>query len=193
MLVIVGAICVIACVVGGYLMEGGHIAVLIQPVEILIIAGSGVGGLIISSSPAFIKELIHQVLSTLKAKDTSQDEYTQVLMCLYELFKTGKGNMLALEAHVEKPSESGIFKKYPFVVGNHHALHFIADTLKIQISSPVSPYDLDDLMTADINAAHKEEAKIPATISRIGDAMPGLGIVAAVMGVVITMGKLTQG
>lgn len=193
MLVILGSVIVIGCVVGGYLMEGGHMAVLIQPIELLIIAGSGVGGLIISAPMSLIKEMIHQVLGTLKPSEVSKAQYTEILLCLYELFKTGKGNMLSLEAHMEKPEESAIFKKYPAVLHNHHAIHFIADTLKVQISSPVNPYDLDDLMEADIQSAHKEEAKAPAVVSRVGDAMPGLGIVAAVMGVVITMGKLTQG
>jgi len=189
----VGAFTVIACVVGGYLIEGGHMAVLIQPVEILIIFGSGMGGLLIAASPTLIKAMLHQIIHAMKAKETTKEQYVEVLMCLYELFKTGKGNMLSLEAHVEKPEESAIFKKYPTVLNNHHALFFIADTMKVQISSPVSPYDLDDLMSADMDAIHKEELQVPTTVSRVGDAMPGLGIVAAVMGVVITMGKLTQG
>ena len=193
MFVIIGAITVLACVVGGYLLEGGHMGVLVQPIELLIIFGAAIGGLITSGSPALFKAIIAQILHSLKFKETSKDQYTEVLMCMYELFKTGKGNMLSLEAHVEKPTESAIFRKYPMVLDNHHALHFIADTLKVQISSPVSPYDLDDLMTQDMEAIHKEELVVPGTISRVGDAMPGLGIVAAVLGVVITMGKLTQG
>jgi chemotaxis protein MotA len=193
MLVIVGALLVVACVVGGYLSEGGHMAVLVQPVEIIIIMGSAIGGLLISSSPAFLKTMFGMVFHSMKFKETTKEQYLEVLLCMYELFKTGKGNMLSLEAHVEKPEESAIFKKYPFVVSNHHALFFIADTLKVQISSPVSPYDLDDLMSQDLESVHKEELKVPAAVSRVGDAMPGLGIVAAVLGVVITMGKLTQG
>jgi chemotaxis protein MotA len=100
---------------------------------------------------------------------------------------------LGLEAHVENPEASDIFKRYPHVLHNHHAISFLCDTLKVQISSPMSPYDLDDLMDQDIQATHNEELRAPATVNRVGDAMPGLGIVAAVLGVVITMGHLSEG
>ena len=193
MLVIVGLIVVLGSVLLGYTLHGGHVGVLIQPTELIIIGGAAVGTIIASSPASLLKEIAHQLSGAIKKKETGKAEYTEVLMLLYEIFKTGKGNMLALEPHMEKPDESAIFKKYPFVLMNHHAVHFIADTMKIQISSPVSPYDLEDLMDADIKTAHASEFKAVATISRVGDAMPGLGIVAAVLGVVITMGKLTEG
>ena len=193
MLVIVGAIIVLISVVGGYLLEGGHLEVLVQPIELLIIGGAAGGSLLISCSIAMLKDMVGMSLGTLKPSQFTKEWYTELLTCLFELCKTAKANPLSLEPHVEKPEASEIFKKYPGVLHNHHAVHFLCDTLKVQISSPMSPYDLEDLMDADIAAAHEEEGKIPATISRIGDAMPGLGIVAAVLGVVITMGKLTQG
>lgn len=193
MLAIVGALVVVICVFGGFMLEGGHLAVLIQPIELLIIGGAGLGSLLISSPVPLIKSMIHQVIGVLKGKDPSKQQYTDLLLLLYELIKTAKANPLSLEPHVENPDNSDIFKRYPSVLANHHAIHFIADTLKVQISSPVSPYDLEDLMDADLKTAHHEEAKAPATIQRVGDAMPGLGIVAAVLGVVITMGKLTMG
>ena len=193
MLVIVGFVVVTFSVIGGFLLEGGHMHVLIQPIELLIIGGAAAGSLLISSPLPLVKRIIASVLATLKPAHGSKEELMELLMLLYELLKTGKGNMLALEAHVENPEASEIFKRYPKVLHNHHAIHFIADTLKVQISSPVSPYDLDDLLTFDMEAAHKEEHAAPSTITRLGDSMPGLGIVAAVLGVVITMGKLTQG
>jgi chemotaxis protein MotA len=193
LLVIVGSIIVAVSVFGGYLLEGGHMEVLIQPIELLIIGGAGLGGLITSSPVPLIKQMISQILGLLKGKDISKQEYTELLLLLFELIKTAKGNALSLEPHVEAPENSEIFKRYPTVLANHHAIHFICDTLKVQISSPMSPYDLEDLMNQDIAAAHAEELRAPATITRVGDAMPGLGIVAAVLGVVITMGKLTQG
>jgi chemotaxis protein MotA len=115
------------------------------------------------------------------------------LLILFDLFKLAKSNPLALEPHVEKPESSDIFNKYPSVTHNHHAVHFLCDTLKVQISASMSPYDLEDLMDTDLTSMHEEEHRAPSTVTRIGDAMPGLGIVAAVLGVVITMGKLTQG
>jgi chemotaxis protein MotA len=140
-----------------------------------------------------IKTTIGLALHTLKAKEITKTAYLELLMCLYELAKAYKANPLSLEAHVEKPENSEIFKKYPGVLANHHAVHFLSDTLKVQISSPLSPYDLEDLMDTDYNSAHEEEHAAPAAINTVSDAMPGLGIVAAVLGVVITMGKLTQG
>jgi len=193
MLVIVGSVIVAVCVFGGYLLEGGHIEVLIQPIELMIIGGAGLGGLITSSPVSLIKQIVAQLLGLLKGKDITKAEYTELLLLLFELIKTAKGNPLSLEPHVENPDNSDIFKRYPKVLANHHAIHFICDTLKVQISSPMNPYDLEDLMNIDIAAAHTEELRAPATVTRVGDAMPGLGIVAAVLGVVITMGKLTQG
>ncbi len=193
MFVIVGAIIVLVAVIGGFLLEGGHLAVLIQPIELMIIGGAGVGALLIQAPMSVIKAMGGQLGGVMTGGTVSKANYIEVLLCLFELVKTAKGNLLGLEAHVEKPENSEIFKKYPYVLHNHHAIHFICDTLKVQISSPVSPYDLEELMDTDINAAHAEEGEVPVVVNRVSDAMPGLGIVAAVLGVVITMGKLTQG
>lgn len=193
MSVIIGIAVVIFTVFGGFLLEGGHIMVLFQPIELLIIGGAAVGALLISAQPSVVKGLMQKLGAVFKGAETTQTQYLEVLLCLYDLIKTAKGNLLGLEPHVEDPHSSEIFKKYPYVLHHHHALHFICDTLKVQISSPVSPYDLEELMDTDINAAHNEELEIPAALNRVSDAMPGLGIVAAVLGIVITMGKLTQG
>ena len=193
MLVIVGAVIVMVCVFGGFLLEGGHLAVLIQPIELLIIGGAAVGGMVIASPVPLLKEMVRQILGTLKPSHATKEAYMEILLCLYEITKTAKANPLSLEPHVEKPEESAIFKKYPHLLGNHHAINFLCDTLKVQVSSPLDPYSLEDLMDKDLASAHEEEHKAPATVTRVGDAMPGLGIVAAVLGVVITMGKLSQG
>lgn len=193
MTVILGFFIVTGCVFGGYVLHGGNMGVLNQPTEFLIIGGAAIGSLVISSSPALIKRIISMVLSTLKSKPLTKEDYLQLLMLLFEVCKSARQNLLGLESHVENPEGSDIFSRYPSVLANHHAIHFICDTLKVQIASPLSPYDLEDLMDKDIEAAHAEEGQVPETISTIGDALPGLGIVAAVLGVVITMGKLTMG
>ncbi len=194
MLAIIGALVVIGTVFGGYLMEGGHLAVLIQPIELLIIGGAALGSLLISAPMSLIKEMMGHVIGVITKKGgPSQAEYIELLLLLFSLLKLAKSNPLAIEAHVEKPSGSDIFTKYPSVLKNHHAVHFLCDTLKVQISASMSPYDLEDLMDADLNATHEEEHRSPVTVNRVGDAMPGLGIVAAVLGVVITMGKLSMG
>lgn len=193
MLPIIGALVVLGSVVIGYTAHDGQLGVLWQPTEFIIIFGAALGSMLISSPPAVLKALVHQTIGALKTGGASKEQYVELLMLLFELCKTAKANPLSLEPHVEKPAESEIFKKYPGVLGNHHAVDFLCDTLKVQISAPMSPYDLEDLMDADINTMHAEENIPPGLISKIGDAMPGLGIVAAVLGVVITMGKLTQG
>ncbi len=167
--------------------------VIYQPYEVIIIGGAAVGHLIISSSPSLLKEVIGQILSVLKGKEPTKEFYQEVLMLLYELTKTAKGNLLALEPHIENPENSDIFNRYPQVSGNHHAVEFLCDTLKVQISSPMSPFDLEELMDKDMAAAHAPEHQAYETINRVSDAFPGLGIVAAVLGVVNTMGKLTMG
>jgi chemotaxis protein MotA len=192
-LVIVGFIVVFMSVLLGFTLHGGQTHVLVQPEEFLTIFGAALGSLLISSPPALLKEIVRQVIKTITGKSATKADYMELLNCLFELLKLGKTNLMGLEPHVENPESSDIFKRYPHILHNHHAIHFICDTLRIQISSPMSPYDLDDLMDLDIQSAHAEEERAPATVSRVGDAMPGLGIVAAVLGVVITMGKLTQG
>ncbi|MEW6057042.1 MAG: flagellar motor stator protein MotA [Bdellovibrionota bacterium] len=188
-----GALVVIISVFGGFLLEGGHIEVLFQPIELLIIGGAGAGSLLISSPMSLLKTIVHQVVGVLKGGGPGQKDYMDLLQLLFELCKTAKANPLSIEAHIDKPENSEIFKKFPSVLKNHHAMDFLCDTLKVQLSGSMSPYDLEDLMDADMTSAHEEEHKAPATVTRVGDAMPGLGIVAAVLGVVITMGKLTQG
>lgn len=193
MLAIVGSIVVIISVIGGFLLEGGHLEVLIQPVELMIIGGAGAGSMVISCSPALMKAIAHQIGGVIKGGGPGKNQYMELLLLLFELVKAAKANPLSIEAHADNPDNSDIFKRFPSILKNHHVIHFICDTLKVQLSGTISPYDLEDLMDADIAAAHAEEHKAPMMITRIGDAMPGLGIVAAVLGVVITMGKLTQG
>ncbi len=193
MLVIVGAIVVILSVFGGYAAAGGHLGVLVQPFEFVIIGGAGLGSMLISCTPQQIKNIFTQIAGSIKGAPTGKEQYLELLLLLFELCKTAKQNPLSLEPHIEKPDTSEIFKRYPGILHNHHAVHFLCDTLKVQISAPMSPYDLEDLMDADITVIHEGEAHAPGMVAKVGDAMPGLGIVAAVLGVVHTMGKLTEG
>lgn len=193
MMSIVGGIFVLACVVMGFVLEGGNIASLIQPLEILIIGGSALGTLIICGSPFMFKEIVHRVLQILKGSGVNKQTYIELLQCMFELIKMAAANPISIEPHVENPENSEIFKRYPSVLHNHHAIEFICDTLKVQIASSLSPYDLEDLMNSDLDSVHEAEHHLVSTLNRTGDAFPGLGIVAAVLGVVITMGKLDQG
>lgn len=193
MFAIIGSVFVLMCVIGGFLLEGGNIASLWQPIELLIIGGSALGTLITVTNPTLIKEIIHRLLQVLKGSGISKASYIELLQCMFELIKMASANPISIEPHVENPENSEIFKRYPAVLHNHHALDFICDTLKVQIASSLSPYDLEDLMNSDLDAVHEEEHRLVGIMNRVGDAMPGLGIVAAVLGIVITMGKLDQG
>lgn len=193
MLSIVGAVIVCICVFGGFILEGGNIAALVQPIELLIIGGAAAGSLIIAASPTLIKGIIARCLQVLKGSGISKAAYIELIQCMFELIKMASANPISIEPHVENPENSEIFKRYPSVIHNHHCIEFICDTLKVQIASSLSPYDLEDLMNYDLDVIHAEEHHLVASVNRVSDAMPGLGIVAAVLGVVITMGKLDQG
>lgn len=193
MLSIVGAIIVFVCVFGGFVLHGGNVGALWQPTELLIIGGAGLGALVISSNTHLMKSIVARVLQVLKGSGVTKASYIELLQCLFELIKMASANPISIEPHVENPENSDIFKRYPGVLNNHHTIEFICDTLKVQIASSLSPYDLEDLMNSDLDIVHADDHHLVGTVNRISDAMPGLGIVAAVLGVVITMGKLDQG
>ena len=193
MFAIIGSVFVLVCVIAGYMLEGGKLPALIQPLELLIIGGSALGTLITVGTPAIFKEIIHRGLQLMKGSGVSKATYIELLQCMFELIKMASANPISIEPHVETPENSEIFKRYPGVLHNHHCIDFICDTLKVQIASSLSPYDLEDLMNSDLDSVHEEEARLIGMMNRVGDAMPGLGIVAAVLGIVITMGKLDAG
>jgi chemotaxis protein MotA len=193
MLVILGAIIVFGSVLGGFLLHGGHVMVLYQPTEFLIIGGAGFGSMLISSSPHLLKTMMNNVKDAIFGHSMSKEEYKQVICFVYECFKMLTANPISMDKHIEDPKNSDLFNRYPAVVHNDHALDFFCDTLKVQLVARLASYDLEDLMDLDISSVHKEEFQVPTLIAKVGDAMPGLGIVAAVLGVVITMGKLTEG
>ena len=190
---IVGGVFILICVILGYVLEGGNIGALVQPLELLIIGGAALGTLITCGSPHMFKEIIQRILQLLKGSGVNKQSYIEMLQCMFELIKMAAANPISIEPHVENPETSELFKRYPAVLHNHHAIEFICDTLKVQIASSLSPYDLEDLMNSDLDSVHEADHHLVATLNRTGDAFPGLGIVAAVLGVVITMGKLDQG
>jgi chemotaxis protein MotA len=182
---------VIGSILGGFLWEGGPLATLLQPAELLIIGGAAVGALLIGTSPKVIKQMISQLAGVMKGGPSSKD-YLDLLLMLYELLNlTRREGLLALESHVEKPDESEILKKYPSFVKNHHAVAFMCDTLRLILTDPdIQAHDLDALMDIDLDTHHQETSKPAQVLQTTGDALPGLGIVAAVLGIIITMGAI---
>jgi chemotaxis protein MotA len=190
MISIVGLIVVIGAVLGGYLMHHGNLAVLNQPHEFVIIIGAALGSLVASTPMKTIKGMVTQ-LKGLMAARPGKKEFLELLSLQYELFQLAqRSGLLGWEEHVNDPTKSSIFGKYPSVLKNHHALEFMTDTMKIIVSGSADPHDLEGLMDVDIDTVHAEEGKAPAALSTVADALPGLGIVAAVLGIIITMNKI---
>jgi chemotaxis protein MotA len=190
MLIIVGSLIVLGSVAGGYLMEGGEPLVLNQPAEFVIIGGAAIGSLLIGTPPSVLKRLISQ-MKTLFSAGTNKAEYGELLAMLYQMIKAAQqSGVMALEGHVETPASSPIFSKYPKFLARHHAVDFLADSVKLIIIGGISPHDLEAVMDQDLEVRHQEDSKPFGTLNKVADALPGLGIVAAVLGVVITMGAI---
>jgi len=190
MLLIVGCLVVIGSVAGGYMMHGGVLEVLWQPSELLIIGGAAFGSLLISTPMPLLTRMVGQ-LKAFFAKGTGRDAYLELLGMQYQLYKlVQQSGVMSLEAHFEDPQKSTVLARYPEFLARHHALDFLADSVKVIIIGGISPHDLEALMDEDIEVHHEEGLKPAATLTKVGDAMPGMGIVAAVLGVVITMGAI---
>lgn len=193
MFAFIGIVVAIVMTLLGYVLHHGKISVLIQPTEFIIIGGAGIGMFLGSFGMKTFQETMKAVMGLLKAPPGRQ-EYMDLLKMMYQLFNVArKEGLLGLEKHVETPNESDIISKYPSFLGNHHAVHFFCDTLKVILTGAVGPHDLSEMMELDLETAHEEEHKPVEALQTIADGMPAIGIVAAVLGVIITMGKIDQG
>jgi chemotaxis protein MotA len=190
MLTIVGFIVVAGAVIGGFIMEGGQLMVLFQPAEFLIIGGASLGALLITASPSNIKAIISQTMASF-GSGYGKTDYTGQMVMLYEIFNIARREgLVGLESHIEKPHESEVIKKYPGFLKNHHAVSFMSDTMRLIITGSVQPHELEALLDVDLDTHHEEQDTPPSLLSNMADSLPGLGIVAAVLGVVITMGAI---
>ena len=188
MFVIIGIVVVLGSVLGGFMMEGGPILVLMQFVEFLIIGGAALGALIISAPVGLLKKIIGKIIATLKGSAVSKQTYLDLLKLMFDIFQLSrKEGLIAIETHIENPDKSAFFTKYPQILNNRHLLQFMCDTFRLVIVGGVSPHDMEMLMDVDIETHHHEGTKPGMILQKIGDSMPGLGIVAAVLGIVITM------
>lgn len=191
---IVGALVVFICVFGGYMLSGGHLPAMFQPFEILIIGGAALGSFIIANPSSVIRMAIKKSLHAWLGKGPQKQDYLELLQMLFQLFQMfRKDGPQAVERHIEEPDKSEIFKAYPTFMKNHHAVDYLCDTMKITLSADLSQYDVDDLLDQDIKVMHMEEHAAQHAVNAVAEALPGLGIVAAVLGVVHTMGLLSQG
>jgi chemotaxis protein MotA len=187
---LVGILVVFGCVCGGFAMAGGHFGILIQPSEFVVIIGAAVGALI-AAAPGKMRSRVGHVLKTaLKDAIPKKSDYLSLLKVQFEIYMLVRRNgILALEPHLNDPTKSDIFRKYPTVLANHHGLVFFTEALQ-QMVNAVSAEDLDLMLDSEIDT-FKAEGHLPVGLLRsVGDSLPGIGIVAAVLGIIITMGHM---
>ncbi len=188
MLIIIGYIVVLACVGGGFVLSHGQLSALWQPFELIIICGAALGAFISANPASVLKAAIGGVLGALKGSKYNKALYLELLSLMYELLqKTRKEGMMSVEEDIEAPADSPLFSKYPKIVADHHITDFICDYLRLMVGGSMNPFELENLMDMEL-AAHHKEAEMPGeAITAVSDALPGFGIVAAVLGIVITM------
>ncbi len=190
MFAIIGIVVVFGCVVAGYLMEHGNLRVLVQPAELIIIAGAAIGTLLIANPLYILKRIAGGLGGVFGGSKFGKQAYVATLKMMYDLLnKARKDGLMALESDVEEPSKSAIFSKNPAFVKNHHVCDFVCDSLRMAITG-IDAFDLDQMLDLDLEVHHQDSAAPTAALSTVADSLPGLGIVAAVLGVVITMGAL---
>lgn len=188
---IIGIVLVFGAVLAGFLMEKGHLPVLVQPAELLIIGGASIGTLLVANPLHILKGIVSSLKGVLTGSKLDKQRYLNLLKMMFVfLNKVRKEGLLSVENDVEKPKESAIFKAFPEFVADHHALNFVCDTLRMAITGGVDPFDMDQMMELDMEVHHQEATQPVNALNTVADALPGLGIVAAVLGVVITMGAL---
>jgi chemotaxis protein MotA len=191
MYAIIGIVVVFGAVIGGFLMEKGHMAVLLQPAELIIIAGAAAGTLLVANPLRVLQAIVKGLTGVLKGSPFTKARYLSTLKMMYQfLNKVRKEGLLAVEMDVEKPKESSIFKNYPEFLADYHAMEFVCDTLRTAITGGVEPFDMDQMMELDMEVSHQGAIQPVDSLTTVADSLPGLGIVAAVLGVVITMGAL---
>lgn len=191
MFAIIGIIVVFGCIVGGYLMEHGNLKVLLQPAELLIIGGAAAGTVLIANPLHILKQIMGGLLGVLGSSKYGTQRYVNSLKMMYELLnKARKEGLVALETDIEEPDKSPLLSKYADFMKDHHAMNFLCDTMRMAVSGGIEAFDLDQMLEADMDVHHHEATESVTALSTMADSLPGLGIVAAVLGVVITMGAL---
>jgi chemotaxis protein MotA len=191
MFVIIGALVVLGSVIGGYLLSHGKMLILFQPFELLIILGAAIGTLLIANPLSVVIGVVKGMIGTLKGSPYSKAFYLEQLKMLNDVFFYARKNgLVKLEADVEEPDKSPLFANYKTLLSNHHALYFICDTLRMAISGGVGHFEIDQMMELDMEVHHHEAEEPVHALNTMSDALPGLGIVAAVLGIVITMNSL---
>jgi chemotaxis protein MotA len=187
-LVIVGYIVVMGSVFGGYAMAGGHLAVLFQPLELLMIGGAAVGASLVGNTGKTLKASLKAMPSLFKSSKYTKALYMELMTMLFDvLTKIRKEGLMSIEGDIEKTEESPLFSKYPLIVSDHHIMEFMSDYLRLMVSGNMDAFQIENLMDNELETHHHEASGPVHFLARLGDGLPAFGIVAAVMGVVHTM------
>ena len=193
MFVIIGLLVVIGSIIGGYLMVGGHLAVLWQPAELVIIGGSGLGAFIAANSKETITGAISGVMGLIKGPKYNADDYLELLTLQYQVFRTARSKgMLALESHIDNPETSDLFNQFPNFASDHHAVEFFCDYLRLMTLGTDNPLEVETLIDQELEVHHEHKSEVSHAVNIMAESFPGLGIVAAVLGVIHTMGIITE-
>ncbi len=192
---IIGILTVVVCTLGGYMLQGGHMQVLAKaaPLEIVIMGGTMAGGFIIANPSVVIKRTLRAFGLLVKPPRYGKGSYIELLCMMYQVFKLAKTKgLLALEQHIENPGSSSLFEKFPGFQTNHHATDFFCDYLRLVTLGSDKPYEIEALMDQELEVHHSEDAAMVTAVQNVADGLPAIGIVAAVLGVIHTMGSITE-
>jgi chemotaxis protein MotA len=193
MFVIIGIVTVFVCVLGGYVAMGGKLAALWQPFEVVIIVGAAIGAVIIGNPKSVIGKLGKGFGKAAKGPADKQDDYIELLSVQYQIFKIARSyGMLTLEAHIENLDDSDLFNQFPSFHNNHHAIEFFCDYLRMISLGNETSHEMEALMDEEIETHHHENHRIASAIQAMADGLPALGIIAAVLGVIKTMGSISE-
>jgi chemotaxis protein MotA len=195
MFVIIGYVVALGCVFGGYIIAGGNIGVILRalPIEMFIILGGAMGAFAVNNQPKVLKAVGKAFGKALKGSKYTKDRYMELLAMLYEILqKARKEGLMAIEADVEDPENSPLFQKYPTVGSDHHVVEFVTDYLRMMVSGNLNAHEIEALMDSEIETHHNEEHAVVGAFQRLAGALPAFGIVAAVLGVIKTMGSVGQ-
>ncbi|MBB3221437.1 flagellar motor stator protein MotA [Pseudoduganella umbonata] len=190
---IVGLLIIFGSVFGGYILMGGTFAAIWHPIEILVIAGAGAGALVLGNPGHILHELAHQLKKIIVRKKYDSEFQRQLLLLMYELLQLAAGGLKALDAHVEAPKDSAIFQRYPSVLEEQKLLAFIVDNFRLMAMGKINAHELEGVLEQELELIHEELTQPAKSLGKIGEAMPGFGILAAVLGIVITMGTVGGG
>lgn len=191
MLVLVGAVVVVVCVLGGFVLSHGQILALWQPYELLIIGGGALGAFLSANPVNVVKAALRDALGLLKGPKYHKQDYVDLLSMLYELFSLiRKEGLLGVEEHIEDPQASSLFSAYPRLLREHHLIEFTTDCLRLMVGGSMNPMELEQLLEVELETHHHEAVAPALAVTKLADALPGFGIVAAVLGIVTTMGQL---